>query len=152
MVLADVALKNKEKELDKKYVYESLEHTKKAMSLDNESALAHKWHCAAVGRVSDFVGTKERIQYGHEFKTHCDIATQKCPEDHLLFHMYGRWCYEVASLNWAERKIAAAFFASPPESTYQDAREALERAHKLSKWKANHLWLAKVAIAEKKYA
>jgi len=118
------------------------------------------------------VGTKERIQYGHEFKKHSDIAVDIEPNDMLMHHMYGRfasnishksiqiknflmigrWCYEVAGLTWVEKKIAATFFDAPPESTYDDALEALMKADKLKhNYKSNQLWIAKVLIAQKKY-
>ncbi len=66
--------------------------------------------------------------------------------------MIGRWCYEVAGLTWVEKKIAATFFDAPPESTYDDALEAIMRADKLKhNYKSNQLWIAKVLIAQKKY-
>jgi len=102
--------------------------------------------------MSPLVGTKERIQFGHEFKKHSDIAVAIEPNDMLMHHMYGRWCYEVAGLTWVEKKIAATFFGTPPESTYAEAMEALMKADQLNhKWKSNQLWVAKVLIAEKKY-
>lgn len=103
--------------------------------------------------MAPYVSTKERIKFGHEFKEHRDIAVSMDDNDHLMHHMYGRWCYEVASLTYLERKIAETFFATLPKSTFEDALESLQKADKLKHvWKANHLWLAKVYIAMKNYA
>lgn len=67
--------------------------------------------------------------------------------------MYGRWCYEVASLSFIERKLASALFSEPPKATYEEALESLEKADSLRhEWKTNHLWLGKTFIALKKYA
>ncbi len=41
--------------------------------------------------------------------------------DQTLNHLYGRWCYAVAGISWLERKLAATFFATPPESSYEEA-------------------------------
>lgn len=43
------------------------------------------------------------------------------PQEKTLLHMRGRFSYSVASLTWLERKAASAFFASPPEATYDEA-------------------------------
>ena len=50
--------------------------------------------------MAPLVGTKERIKFGHEFKEHRDIAVKIDSNDRLMHHMYGRWCYEVASLRY----------------------------------------------------
>lgn len=41
--------------------------------------------------------------------------------DQTLNHLLGRWCFAVASISWMERKLASAIFASPPESSYDEA-------------------------------
>jgi hypothetical protein len=41
--------------------------------------------------------------------------------DQTLNHLLGRWCYAVASVSWMERKLASAIFATPPESSYDEA-------------------------------
>lgn len=152
LVLADSFEKVKNKAQAKKYTEQSLEFAKKAVQLGPKSLQAHKWYCASVGRIAPLVGTKERIKFGHEFKEHRDIAVEVDPNDQLMHHMYGRWCYEVASLSFFERKIAESFFAKPPEATYDEALESLQKAHGLKQeWKSNHMWLAKVFIALKKY-
>jgi len=153
LVLADSFEKVKNKAQAKKYTEESFEMAKEAIKSGPNSLQAHKWYCAAVGRMAPLVSTKERIKFGHEFKEHRDIAVGIDPNDELMHHMYGRWCYEVASLSFFERKIAESFFASPPTSTYEEALDSLQKAHDLKQdWKTNHLWLAKAYIALKKYS
>ena len=103
--------------------------------------------------MAPLVSTKERIKFGHEFKEHRDLAVEIDSNDRLMHHMYGRWCYEVASLSYIERKIAETFFAKPPTATYDEALESLQKADSLRhEWKANHLWLAKAHAALKKYS
>lgn len=102
--------------------------------------------------MAPLVATKERIKLGNEFKTHRDIAVKIDSNDKLMHHMYGQWCYEVASLSYIERKIAETFFAKPPVATYDEALESLLVVDNMdSDWKSNNLWLAKVNIALKKY-
>ena len=147
IILCNAAAKDKDKENDKKWSLVALEHGKKAIEFDKDNVESHKWYCAAIGRTSRFLGVKEKLQLGHEFKKHSDIAIEIQPNNELLHHMYGRWCFEVAGLTWMEKKIAATFFGTPPESTYSEALSSLTRAYELKPdWKENLLWLAKVKL------
>ena len=40
-----------------------------------------------------------------------------------LFHQH----YAVASVSWIEKKVAATLFATPPNSTYEEALESFEK-------------------------
>ena len=147
IILCNAAAKNKDKENDKKWSFAALEYGKKAIEFDKSNVESHKWYCAAIGRASRFLGVKEKLQLAHEFKKHSDIAIEIQPDNELLHHMYGRWCFEVAGLSWMEKKIAATFFGTPPESSYNEALSSLTRAYELKpNWKENLLWMAKVNI------
>lgn len=60
------------------------------------------------------------------------LALQKAlhfnPTDGYAHYVLGRWCYQVASVGWLQRKAAAALFASPPESSYEQALEHFMKA------------------------
>lgn len=66
-----------------------------ALKLDEANPECHKWFAIAVGSLSEFVGTQQKIQNGYLFKKHVDIAVKLKPLDPTLHHMLGRWCYEV---------------------------------------------------------
>lgn len=152
IVVADANEAEKNKNEAKKWIEKSYEHAKKAIELDDKCMHAHKWFCASVGRMASHVGAKERVNFGHQFKEHRDIAVEMDPNDHLMHHMYGRWCYEVASISFIEKKLAQAFFGAPPTSSYDEALQSLLKADELRPdWKANYLWIAKTYIALKKY-
>lgn len=42
--------------------------------------------------------------------------------------MLGQWCFSVAELSWYQRKLASAFFAAPPESSYEEALQFFQKA------------------------
>lgn len=52
----------------------------------------------------------------------------------------------VYMLSWVERKLAATLFATPPESTVEDALKYFEKAEEVNPgfYKANQLYIAKV--------
>uniref|UniRef100_A0A914Z1C6 Tetratricopeptide repeat protein n=1 Tax=Panagrolaimus superbus TaxID=310955 RepID=A0A914Z1C6_9BILA len=91
-----------------------------------------RWAPIITGSLSENAsGNKERIQYGHEFKKYIDEAIEHLPEDFALFHMRGRFRYEVASLSLIERGVASVFFATPPSATYQEALDDLLKAEEM---------------------
>ena len=56
-------------------------------------------------------------------------------------------------MSWIERKLAATFFGTPPEATYEDALASFQKADSLKHdWKSNHCFLAKTFVAMKKYS
>uniref|UniRef100_A0AC35FQ30 Uncharacterized protein n=1 Tax=Panagrolaimus sp. PS1159 TaxID=55785 RepID=A0AC35FQ30_9BILA len=63
-------------------------------------------------------GHKERIKYGHEFKKYVDEAIQQLPGDFELYHMRGRFRFEVASISLIKRGVASVLFGTPPTATY----------------------------------
>jgi hypothetical protein len=40
---------------------------------------------------SEFVGIKEKIMDGYEFKKHVDRAAELAPHDHTIQHLLGRY-------------------------------------------------------------
>lgn len=51
------------------------------------------------------VSTKEKINDGHLFKKHVDLALSLNPKDPSLHHLLGRFDYEVSSLKWYHKFI-----------------------------------------------
>jgi len=114
-----------------------------ALALNDDDADVHKWCAMALGTSNDYAGTNEKIKNGHAMKHHIDEALKRRPTDRTLHHLLGRWCYNVAALSWLERKVASALFATPPESSYDDALKSFLEAERLQpNWKENELYIA----------
>lgn len=146
------AERNKDKEKQKKYLFEAEELGNKAILKNPDCADAHKWMAMILGKVSDFVSTKERIEKGKEIQKHLEVAIKLRPDEPYLYHVYGRWCMEVAKLSWVERNVAKLIFGAPPEATYEDALNNFKRGEQLKQnWKINDFYIAKAYIELKKY-
>jgi len=105
-----------------------------------------------LGKVSDFVSTKERIEKGKDIKKHLELAIELKPDEAYLYHVYGRWCFEVAKLSWVERNVAKLVFGTPPEATNDDALNNFKKGEELKQnWKINDFYIAKTLIELKKY-
>uniref|UniRef100_A0A8D3E601 Regulator of microtubule dynamics protein 3 n=1 Tax=Scophthalmus maximus TaxID=52904 RepID=A0A8D3E601_SCOMX len=86
-----------------------------------------------------------KLKSSHILKEHLDRAMALRDDDPMCFYLLGRWCYEVATLDWLERKAAAALYQSPPSSTLHEALENFLKAEELSPGfsKTMRLYIAK---------
>ena len=118
----------------------------------NASADAHKWYAIITGMLGPFQTVGEKIKGGYLFKEHIEKAINLRPSESTLYHLLGRWSFEVAQLGWVERKAAAAFFGTPPSATLEEALGCFLKADKLEAklWKENILWVAKCLVSLKR--
>ncbi|KAK0411606.1 hypothetical protein QR680_005741 [Steinernema hermaphroditum] len=137
---------NKKKEL----LMEGRDAGAAAYKLDDKNFNVLKWAAVLSGGVSDFLGTKERIQEGYKFKEYLDKALVMNPTEYSLLHMRGRFSYSVANLSWLERKAASTFFAEPPTATIDEALRDFEESERLkpNQWMENLLYLGRCYIAK----
>jgi tetratricopeptide (TPR) repeat protein len=152
-LLGTAAQKKGDKDRHKELAFETLRVAKEALDTGPESAECHKWYAVAVSSVSEFVTMKEKIQNGGEFILSVNKALELKEGDATLYHMRGRWCFEVASLSWIERKVASALFSrSVPEVSIEEAMDSLLKAQEIRKdWKENVHWLVKCYITLKRF-
>jgi len=135
-------------------IFEAVDYGLKAIEIDEFNSEAHKWYAIVIGSRGEYLGIKDKILDGYEFKKHIDRAAELSPQDHTIRHLLGRFCYEVAELSWWERKMAATLFADPPNATMEEAKEHFMAAEQLKPdgWKENRQFLAKSCIHLKDYS
>ncbi len=149
---ACLAERKKDKEKQKNYLLHAEDLCNKALEKNPDSYDAHKWMAMILGKVSDFVSTKERIEKGKDIKKHLELAIELKPDEAYLYHVYGRWCFEVAKLSWVERNVAKLVFGTPPEATNDDAFRNFKKGEELKQnWKINDFYIAKSLIELKRY-
>jgi tetratricopeptide (TPR) repeat protein len=102
----------------------------RSLALSPESGATHKWYAITLSELGAFLGTGEKIKNSFAVREHFDRAAELSPEDATSRHLLGVWCFEVAKLSWFEQKAAAAIFASPPRSTFEEALTHFELAEK----------------------
>ena len=129
-------------------IFQSVDHGQRAIHIDDTSSEAHKWYAIALGSRGEYLGIKEKILDGFQFKKHIDKAAELAPQDHTIRHLLGRFCYEVAELSWWERKMAATLFADPPTASMEEAKDHFTAAETLKPggWIENRQFLAKCCI------
>ncbi|KAL3270686.1 hypothetical protein HHI36_021214 [Cryptolaemus montrouzieri] len=120
-----------------------------SLDMDSNQSEAHKWMAVLMGYKGHMQPLKEKINCANLLKMHLDQAISLNPSDPVLQHMAGRFCFEMSSLNWFERKIVKAIFTEPSDCSYDKALEHFLECEKLCTppWKENRLLIAKCYIA-----
>ncbi|XP_041375817.1 regulator of microtubule dynamics protein 1-like isoform X3 [Gigantopelta aegis] len=115
----------------KKLMYEAFDLAQKALTLDENNSSCHKWYAILLDYKGEYEGTKFRISHSYEMKEHFLKAMELNPKDATTIHSIGVWCFAFADLPWYQRKLAAALFATPPSSTYEEALHYFEKAEEV---------------------
>jgi len=108
---------------------------------------SHVWTAVLYGSKDKHESFKQQIEEAFAIKEHVEKCLELKPDCELAYHVWGSWCYQVASVSWYQRKIAATLFAKPPESTMEEAIQHLKKAEEINPNIFNHnsLMLAKIS-------
>ncbi|GAU88827.1 hypothetical protein RvY_01454 [Ramazzottius varieornatus] len=112
----------------KRLTYEAFERAKLALQQDANNFACHKWYAILLDELGKYEGVKSRLERSPEVRLHFENAIRLNPQDPTSFHCLGYWHYSFADLAWYQRKAAAAFFATPPTSSYEEAIKYFEQA------------------------
>ncbi|XP_071334480.1 regulator of microtubule dynamics protein 3 [Trachinotus anak] len=129
---SDMYESTEDKQEKKTYAQQGCEEAERALKKNGLNAECHKWFAVLTGLTSQQESMHGKLKSSHILKEHLDRAMALRDDDPMCFYLLGRWCYEVATLDWLEKKAAAALYQSPPSSTLHDALENFLKAEELS--------------------
>jgi len=141
--------KAKEKTSNKeKSIQEGLAILRKLLETNPDSAQIHKWIAVLLGSRDDHESFKKRIEEAFVVKKHLLRSLELNPTDGYTHYVLGKWCFKVTEVSWYQKKIAAALFASPPDSTYEEALSHFRDAEKYKPdiYNSNYLFAAKCLL------
>lgn len=89
-----------------------------------------------------------KIEKSYEVRDHWKKAAELKPDDASVKHLLGRWCFQIASVPWYQRKAASWILATPPTSSYEEALPYFEAAEKAEPgfYCTNWLYLGKTHL------
>ncbi|XP_034555693.1 regulator of microtubule dynamics protein 3 [Notolabrus celidotus] len=129
---SDMYESTEDKQEKKNYAQQGRQEAESALKKNGLNAECHKWLAVLTGLTSQHESMHSKLKSSHILKEHLDRAIALRDDDPMCFYLLGRWCYEVATLDWLEKKAAAALYQSPPTSTLHDALENFLKAEELS--------------------
>ena len=92
---------------------------------------ALKWYAILLGRLGDYLPTKEKVANSYQIKEALEASAALLPEDSSVQTGLGQWCYKVAGISFIERNAAKLLFGRPPASSYAEALSYLEASYAL---------------------
>jgi len=113
-------------------------HARDAVAAAPDSAAAHVWLAAALGRQALHEGPKSRLALAREIKSEVDRGIALDPDIGRAYHVRGLWNRNIASLNFFERSGAAMFGGVPQGASMDNAIADLEKAVALEPDYVNH--------------
>ncbi|XP_074471801.1 regulator of microtubule dynamics protein 3 [Sebastes fasciatus] len=129
---SDMYESTEDKQQKKIYAQQGRDEAELALKKNGLNAECHKWFAVLTGLNCEHEGMHSKLKSSQILKEHLDRAISLRDDDPMCFYLLGRWCYEVATLDWLEKKAAAALYQSPPTSTLHDALENFLKAEELS--------------------
>ncbi|XP_041813995.1 regulator of microtubule dynamics protein 3 [Chelmon rostratus] len=129
---SDMYKSTEDKQEKKTYAQQGREEAEMALKKNSLNAEYYKWFAVLTGLTSQHESMHSKLKSSRILKEHLDRAIALRDDDPMCFYLLGRWCYEVATLDWLEKKAAAALYQSPPTTTLHDALENFLKAEELS--------------------
>ncbi|XP_017295144.1 regulator of microtubule dynamics protein 3 isoform X2 [Kryptolebias marmoratus] len=114
------------------YALKGREEAEGALQKNSLNAECHKWFAVLSGLVLLHESTHSKLKSSRILKEHVDRALALRDDDPMCYYLLGRWCYEVATLDWLERKAATALYRSLPTCTLHTALENFLKVEELS--------------------
>lgn len=108
-----------------------LRYAERAVAAEGDNFACHKWMGIVMSWASDFQGYKKKIERSFDIRDHFLKAIELNPTDATCRHILGQWCYSVASVPWYMKQAAKIIFATPPNSSYEEALSHFEAAEKV---------------------
>jgi tetratricopeptide (TPR) repeat protein len=109
----------------------SLEYSRMAVKADPKFSDSHLAVALALGKNTEFMGNKEKLDASREIKISADTALRLNSKSDYAHHMLGRWHQELAGIGGASRLIAKVVYGGVPKGSYAEALEHFERARKI---------------------
>lgn len=124
---------------------EAFSYVERALTINKDNFAVHKWMAILVDEVAALDGSKARILKSFVMKEHMEKACELNPTDGTSWHLLGLWHFNIANIAWYERKAASILFASPPQSTFEEALDNFLHAEKVEPkfYSQNLLMIAK---------
>jgi len=120
----------------------------KTAGANADAADAHLWFAIVLEALGQGKELRDKIADAFVIKEHYLKSLQSKPQNAVVLHCLGSWCFTIASINWFERKLAQTLFLDPPTSTYEEALGYFLAAEEVSPnfYSLNLLFIAKCYV------
>ncbi|MFD2886015.1 tetratricopeptide repeat protein [Chitinophaga cymbidii] len=137
--------RQKDKAAKQEYFNEAKIFAYEALKVEPENAVANYAMAVALNHIALISGAKEKVAAFKEVKKYADLALKFNPEYGEVYHLLGRWNYELSNLSTLEKAAAKVLFGGVPPGSIEAAIADYEKCRKLKpSYILNYYDLAKV--------
>jgi FimV-like protein len=112
----------------KEYFQKAKKQAEKAREYHSDKGRSYYAYAVAIGRMTEVMGTRERIRTAHEIEENISKAAELEPEYAPIWHLYGVWHSDVANVSRTERMAARLISRGLPDGSNEKAEEYLKMA------------------------
>ncbi len=112
----------------KAYAEQALGYATQAAQIDPRSAINQLSLAICHGKLAEWSPARVKVAYSRLVKAEAEQALALDPNYAWAHDVVGRWNYEVASLNGAERFFIRLVYGGLPDASYDEAIAQLDRA------------------------
>lgn len=127
----DLMTEQRDAEKRKASAIAALAYSRKALEVAPQSSDAHLAMAISLGKKTEFMGNREKIETSREIRKHADRALALNPRCDYANHMLGRWHQELAGIGGATRALARVIYGRVPAASYEESARYFERAREL---------------------
>ncbi len=128
----------KPREMAEQLAQKSLLYAERAVEIDPKVAKGHLSVAIAYGKLTDFVGNKEKLEYSKLIKQETLKSIALDPKDDFAWHVLGRWHSGVANVSGVLKMMAGLVYGGLPTASNEEAVRCLKKAAEIAPQRIIH--------------
>ena len=116
----------------------ALSYAQRAVETDPNVAKAHLNLAVAYGKMTDFIGNKEKLEYSKYIKDEATKSIELDATDDFAWHVLGCWHSGVANVNGMLKIMAKLVYGGMPPASNEEAVKCFKKAIELSPKRVMH--------------
>ena len=112
----------------KKYAQTSVDYAKQAVTKGSSLGEAHLALAIAIGKMTDFVDNRTKMEYSRTIKSEAEKAVQLDPTRDQAYLILARWNFEMTQLNPVLKGIAQMMYGQMPAASQSQAIVYFQKA------------------------
>ncbi len=134
----DLIATTKPKEAAEQVAKKAFSYAQRAVAIDPKVAKAHLSLAIAYGRLTDFIGNKEKLEYSKYIKDETVKSIELDPTDDYAWHVLGCWHSGVANVSGMLKLLAKMVYGGMPPASNEEAVKCLKKACELAPQRIMH--------------
>jgi tetratricopeptide (TPR) repeat protein len=116
----------------------ALNYALRAVEIDPNSAKAHLSVAVSYGKLTDFVGSKTKVEYSRLVRDETLRSIELDPTDDFAWHVLGRWHQGVANVSGVLKALAKVVYGGLPPASNEEAVRCMKKAIELAPQRLIH--------------